>query len=167
MGKAYRQKWIFSACALLALSLTACKNKEPAAGDFTMEQETGEKALTEEREMKFRVQIGEAAFTAELETNRAAEAFYKMLEQEPLEISMRDYAGFEKVGSLGTTLPDSSSQFTTQPGDIVLYNKDQIVMFYGSNTWDYTKLGRICELDGWEEALGDGGVTATFLAGEG
>ena len=68
----------------------------------------------------------------------------------------------EKVGSLGTTLPGSNSQMTTQAGDIVLYNNSQIVIFYGSNSWSYTKLGHVDDLTGWEEALGSGDVTVTF-----
>ena len=75
---------------------------------------------------------------------------------------MNDYAGFEKVGSLGTSLPTSNSQTTAQPGDIVLYNGNQIVVFYGTNSWSYTRLGHINDLTGWEDALGSGDVTITF-----
>jgi len=55
---------------------------------------------------------------------------------------------------------------TTQAGDIVLYSGNQIVMFYGSNSWDYTKIGRIDDLSGWEDALGTGSVTAIFSIAE-
>lgn len=75
---------------------------------------------------------------------------------------MSDYSGFEKVGSLGTSLPASNSQTTTQAGDFVLYNGNQIVVFYGSNSWSYTRLGYIDNLTGWEEALGNGDVMVTF-----
>ena len=57
-------------------------------------------------------------------------------------------------------------QLTTQAGDIVLYNSNQIVVFYGSNSWSYTKLAAIADLEGWEEALGDGSVEITFSIGE-
>lgn len=79
---------------------------------------------------------------------------------------MSDYAGFEKVGSLGRSLPTSNSQTTTQSGDIVLYNGDQIVIFYASNSWSYTRLGKIDDLTGWEEALGSNDVIVTFSIGE-
>ena len=88
-----------------------------------------------------------------------------MMRGEPIVIQMSDYSGFEKVGSLGTSLPASNSQITTQAGDIVLYNSSQIVIFYGSNSWSYTRLGRIDDLTGWEEALGSGDVTVTFSTG--
>ncbi len=60
-----------------------------------------------------------------------------------LTINMSKYGGFEQVGSIGSTLPSSDTRITTNPGDIVLYSSNQIVIFYDSNTWSYTKLGHI------------------------
>ena len=79
---------------------------------------------------------------------------------------MSDYSGFEKVGSLGQSLTIDNHQTTTSAGDIVLYNGNQIVMFYGSNSWSYTKIGKIENLSGWEEALGSGSITAVFSLAE-
>lgn len=115
--------------------------------------------------MKINLQMGDHMFTATLEENPAADSFAGLLKNAPLSMQMRDYAGFEKVGSLGTTLPASDSQTTTQSGDIVLYNGNQIVIFYGSNSWSYTRLGRIDDLTGWEAALGNGDLTVTFSVG--
>ena len=84
--------------------------------------------------MKMNVQVGGSTFTAALEDNAAAEAFAERMEQSPVTIQMSDYAGFEKVGALETGLPAEDSRITTQAGDIVLYQGDQIVVFYGSNT---------------------------------
>lgn len=112
--------------------------------------------------MKMNVQVGSSTFTAALEDNAAVDSFVQMMEDAPVVIQMSDYSGFEKVGSIGAGLPGSDSQITTQSGDIVLYNGNQIVIFYGSNSWSYTRLGKIDELSGWEEALGDGDVTVTF-----
>ena len=120
----------------------------------------------ENSEMQMNVQVGGSTFTATLEENAAADALVDMMEQGPVTIQMSDYSGFEKVGPLGTSLPASSQQTTTQAGDIVLYQGNQIVMFYGSNSWSYTRLGRIDDLTGWEEALGSGDVTATFSLGD-
>lgn len=66
------------------------------------------------------------------------------------------------VGSLGTSLPADDSRTTTRAGDIVLYNGNQIVVFYGSNSWSCTRIGKIDDLSGWEDALGSGDVTVTF-----
>ncbi len=108
------------------------------------------------------VQVGDVVFSATLEENEAVTAFVEMMQENPIVIQMSDYSGFEKVGSLGASLPASNSQITTQAGDIVLYNGNQIVIFYGSNSWSYTRLGHIDDLTGWEEALGNGDVTVTF-----
>ena len=67
----------------------------------------------------------------------------KNLAKDGLTINMSKYGGFEQVGSIDSTLPSSDTRITTNPGDIVLYSSNQIVIFYGSNTWSYTKLGHI------------------------
>lgn len=133
-------------------------NHEPVENDSQVETK-------EDAEIKLTVQIGNSTFSATLEDNEAADAFVEMLEQSPAVIEMNDYSGFEKVASLGQSLPASNSQTTTQAGDIVLYNGNQIVIFYGSNSWSYTRLGKIDDLSGWEEALGSGDVTVTFSIG--
>lgn len=120
----------------------------------------------EETEMRMRVQVNGSTFFAVLKENEAVRTLVELMEQAPVTIAMSDYAGFEKVGPLGQSLPASNSQTTTQAGDIVLYNGDQIVIFYGSNSWSYTRLGHIEDLTGWEEALGGGDVTVTFSLGE-
>ena len=112
--------------------------------------------------MNMKVQVGDAVFSATLEENEAAASFVKMMRENPVSIQMSDYSGFEKVGFLGASLPVNNSQITTYAGDIVLYNGNQIVIFYGSNSWSYTRLGHVDDLTGWEEALGNGNVTVTF-----
>ncbi|MCD8075296.1 MAG: hypothetical protein LUF27_09760 [Lachnospiraceae bacterium] len=125
---------------------------ESETDDFTQEEET----------MKMNVQVGSSTFTATLESNEAVNALMEMMESSSITICMSDYAGFEKVGALGTSLPANDSQTTTQAGDIVLYSSNQIVIFYGSNSWAYTRLGHIDDLTGWEDALGSGDVEVTF-----
>lgn len=120
----------------------------------------------EDTEMRLNVQVGDQIFTATLEDNVAVDAFVSMMEEGPVAIQMSDYSGFEKVGALGRELPSDNSQMTTQAGDIVLYNNNQIVVFYGSNSWSYTRIGKIDDLSGWEDALGNGDVTVIFSIGE-
>ena len=114
---------------------------------------------------KMTLQIGNSSFTATLENNPAVDAFVEMMNDSSIIIQMNDYSGFEKVGSLGTNLPADDKQTTTHAGDIVLYNGNQIVIFYGSNAWSYTRLGKIDDLSGWEDALGSGDITVTFSLG--
>ena len=140
------------------------ESSDTESSDPSSERNEG-KPTSEEEEittMKMNVQIGGSTFTATLEENEAVDALVDMMEQGPVTIRMSDYSGFEKVGPLGTSLPASNQQTTTQAGDIVLYQGNQIVMFYGSNSWSYTRLGHIDDLTGWEEALGSGDVTVTF-----
>lgn len=135
------------------------KEADSSADELELIQETERE---EDMVRKMNVQIGNAVFTATLEKNDAVSAFVEMLQENPVVLKMNDYSGFEKVGSLGKSLPASNSQTTTNAGDIVLYNENQIVIFYGSNSWSYTRLGHIDDLTGWEEALGSGDVTVTF-----
>lgn len=128
----------------------------------SMEQPNTDHGTEENIVEKMTLQIGNSSFTATLENNPAAAAFAEMMSDAPVTIQMSDYSGFEKVGSLGTALPADDSRTTTHAGDIVLYNGNQIVIFYGSNSWSYTRLGKIDDLSGWEDALGSGDVTVTF-----
>lgn len=90
------------------------------------------------------------------EKNEAIEELKYLL---PLTIQMSMYGGFEQVGDIGTTLTSSDTQITAEPGDIMLYSDDQIVLFYGSNDWAYTKLGHIdLTQEELTELLGDGDV---------
>ena len=136
----------------------------PSSSSQTLSEQRPESAASDEENetMKMHVQVSGSTFTATLEENAAVEALVEMMEQGPVTIQMRDYSGFEKVGSLGQSLPTSNQQTTTHAGDIVLYQGNQIVMFYGSNSWSYPRLGHIDDLTGWEEALGSGDVTVTF-----
>ena len=117
---------------------------------------------TEDISMKMNVQIGNTSFTATLEDNTAASELIEMMREAPITINMNDYSGFEKVGPLGRSLTTDNHQTTTSAGDIVLYSGNQIVMFYGSNSWSYTRIGKIDDLTGWEDALGSGSITAVF-----
>ena len=140
-----------------AESVQETERNETDAAETDIQNNTEENTVT-----NMNVQVGDVVFSATLEENEAVSALVEMMRESPVVIQMSDYSGFEKVGSLGTSLPASNSQTTTQAGDIVLYNGNQIVIFYGSNSWSYTRLGHIDDLTGWEEALGRGDVTVIF-----
>lgn len=144
-------------------SLTDSDTGAEHSTSSTDNEQSNDNSTTEESTVeKMNLQIGNSSFTATLESNTAVDALVDMMREAPVVIQMSDYSGFEKVGSLGTSLPTSNKQTTTQSGDIVLYNGNQIVIFYGSNSWSYTRLGRIDDLSGWKDALGSGDVTVTF-----
>ena len=80
----------------------------------------------------------------EIEVSWLNNASVKALNEiKPIEINMNRYSNFEQVGSIGRSIISNDTNITTNPGDIVLYNSSNIVVFYGSNNWDYTKLGHI------------------------
>ena len=88
--------------------------------------------------------------TIQWEDNDAVKALKEMTSESVLTINMSQYGGFEQVGSLGQTLPHTDVKTTTEPGDIVLYSGNQIVVFYGSNSWSYTRLGKITDKSEFE-----------------
>ena len=112
--------------------------------------------------------IGDTLVTVEWEQNESVEALRQLVSENPLTIRMSMYGGFEQVGSIGQSLPRNDVQTTTSAGDIVLYPGDQIVVFYGSNSWAYTRLGHITSqsADGMAELLGNGDVTITIEGGQ-
>lgn len=111
---------------------------------------------------KIYVTVGDYTFNATLEDNDAVRELVLMLQDAPIVLQLDDYSGFEKVGALGKNLTRSDMQTTTKSGDIVLYNGNNIVIFYGSNSWSYTRLGKIDDLTNWKESLGKGSVTVTL-----
>lgn len=108
------------------------------------------------------IKVGDQTLLADWEENSSAEAFREILSQGPLTVEMEDYGGFEKVGALGMTLPRNDTQITTQPGDVILYQGNQITIYYGTNTWNFTRLARIVDPGDLQETLGEGTVSVTF-----
>lgn len=102
--------------------------------------------------------------TVEWQDNASVDALRELLKGGSMTVSLSMYGGFEQVGSHGASLPRNDVQTTTEPGDIVLYSGNQIVLFYGSNAWAYTRLGKITGMSKSElqALLGVGNVTAVL-----
>ena len=103
-------------------------------------------------------------FTATLADNSSAEALIALLSQRDVTVEMEDYGNMEKVGSLGTSLPRNDRQTSTGPGDIILYLGKYLVIYYSTNSWNFTRIGKIDNADGAQlkSALGNGDVTVTL-----
>ena len=101
----------------------------------------------------------------EWENNKSVEALKSLA---PLTINTQQYGGFEQVGDIGSSLPQNDSNITTQAGDIVLYSGNSISIFYDSNTWSYTRLGKITGKTQAElkELLGKDRVTVSITRAE-
>ena len=92
---------------------------------------------------KMYITIGSVTKTATLVDNAATRELVARLQEAPVTVTLNSSGGFEIWGSLGFSLPTSNEQVNAQPGDIVLYNGSNICMFYGTNSWSYTRLGKI------------------------
>jgi hypothetical protein len=130
--------------------------EEPQEIPPTQAEEVQEKML----EMK----IAGTPVTVAWEDNEAVAALKEYCRDQILTIPLSMYGGFEQVGSIGTSLPQNDVQTTTQSGDIVLYSGNQIVVFYGSNSWAYTRLGHITDKsqDELTSLLSNGDVSITL-----
>ncbi len=108
--------------------------------------------------------IGDRTLAIRPERNFSAEAFIRELAQTDIVVDLHDYGSFEKVGDLGMDLPADDRHITTEPGDLILYQGNQITIYYDKNTWSFTRLGRVQGLtqEQLKEVLGEGSVTVTF-----
>ena len=147
----------------VSAALTA---KQTAPSDTTVKQTTtsAEPIVTEdipEEELTLKMEIAGTPVTVEWEDNESVEALKELCKDGGITIQLSMYGGFEQVGPIGASLPRNDVQITTGSGDIVLYSGNQIVVFYGSNSWSYTKLGHITDSSGYtmEELLGNGDVS--------
>lgn len=106
------------------------------------------------------------SFTATLVENSSTDALKKHLAQRNISIRMDDYGDMEKVGSLGFSLPRNDIQTTTTPGDLILYQGSSLVIYYDTNTWNFTRLGKVDGVTTRTEMLdllgGKGEVTVTL-----
>ena len=168
------RKLVMTGLLLIALLLAGCGSTTPeevsATDDApaetqteteTAEVETTETELTEEnQENTMRLLIGETEVPVTWEENTSVDALKDLC---PLTIQMSMYGGFEQVGPIGQSIVSDDQQTSTDYGDIVLYSGNQIVVFYGTNSWAYTRLGHV-ELSQQEmrDLLANGDVTITF-----
>lgn len=116
------------------------------------------------KEAQFYITANNTTFTANFADNGSADAFRDLLRESDLTINMSDYGSFEKVGGIGRPLPRKDTQISTTTGDVVLYQGNQIVIFYGTNRWSYSHLGKIdgATAEALLSAFGGGDVAMTF-----
>ncbi len=157
-----KNKIIFGIVILILMGLMLCgcggsdaADETEAAGTAEEAAETEDEATeaeeevtedteeTEESEEMMRFYINDTELEVTWEDNDSVRALKEIASEGPITIGMSMYGGFEQVGPIGQDLPRNDRQTTTGAGDIVLYSGNQIVVFYGSNSWSYTRLGHI------------------------
>jgi len=99
-------------------------------------------AMTVSAQNKLNITVGNRTLSATMPDNDATHSLIRLLNDGPITINMSDYGGFEKVGALPQSLPASDTHITTVPGDIMLYQGRNMVIFYGLNSWSYTPPGQ-------------------------
>ena len=136
------------------------QSTEPNVADKT-EQSKEDKPM---KQAQFFITAQGITFTADFAESDSADALRELLGDGDLTISMSDYGSFEKVGSIGKSLSRKDTQISTTAGDIMLYQGNQIVIFYGENSWSYSRLGRIEDVsaDDLLSAFGKGDIDITF-----
>ena len=139
------------------------QTEQPQTEETRIEEQphTEEEPPQEKQNMSLQMTIGSTPVSVAWEDNEAVQTLKELCQNQPLTIAMSMYGGFEQVGSIGMDLPANDVQTTTSAGDIVLYSGNQMVVFYGSNSWAYTRLGHITDqsADGMAQLLSNGDTT--------
>ena len=153
---------IMTSCGKSDNSSTQPTTDEPSTTITTPSDDNSTTKEDETANMKLTLKIDDMEVDVIWSDNDSVKAL-KNLAKDGLTINMSKYGGFEQVGSIGSTLPSADTRITTNPGDIVLYSSNQIVLFYDSNTWSYTKLGHInLSKSELTDLLGDEDVVITL-----
>ena len=112
---------------------------------------------------KIQLIVNEEVMDVELEDNKSVKAFVEKVKENDLVINAHDYGNFEKVGDLGFNIPTTDRNMRTEAGDIILYQGNQITLYYDTNSWSLTKLGHVNKTkEELKNLLGNGDVTLTF-----
>ena len=143
------------------------QESESETQDTDSPQESEPEAqMTDEEKTDMKLKIGDAEVPVTWEENESVDALAALAAEGPLTIQLSMYGGFEQVGPIGQSIISDDQQTTTQAGDVVLYSGDQIVVFYGSNSWAYTRLGHVdLSQKEMEDLLGNGDVMLTLQMG--
>ena len=166
-----KTKMIFLAfCMTIMFCMSACagttKNTSGDQGAVNEISASENKAAEDEAigDSTMTMKIGDTKVNVDWEDNQAVKALRNMAKDGVVTIQMSMYGGFEQVGSIGQSLPRDDKQTTTSSGDVVLYSGNQMVVFYGSNSWSYTRLGHISDknTEDMTDLLSNGDVTITI-----
>jgi len=145
-------------CVLLTFCMTACGNSVEKKAQASKQEVVTQSV---KQNLSLKIHVKDKVLNATLVDNSSTRALIEKLKQGPITINMQDYGNFEKVGELGFTLPQNDEHIVTVPGDLILYQGRRFVIYYDTNTWDFTRLGKIKDTDQntLKEILGKDNVT--------
>lgn len=152
---------------LLCVLFAGCSQANTPSPDKPTPSESGAESgepgstLQNTSEDTMYILIGEHILPVKTADNSSAEALLALLQDGNITVDAHDYGNFEKVGALGVNLPTNDERITTQPGDVILYQGNQITVYYDTNSWNFTRLGKVQGVtdDELKAILGDGDVT--------
>ena len=158
-AKASKVKWTTSDRKTATVSRGKIKAKTEGTATITAKYKN-KKYKCKVTVKRLSLMLGDTKVNVKWKDNESVAALRKLVKDKSLTIQMSMYGGFEQVGSIGSSLPRNDRQMTTSAGDIVLYSGNQIVVFYGSNSWSYTRLGHITDKTAAElkDILGHGDI---------
>ena len=150
---------LFAAC-----SSDAASSVKPTQPETQTPKSSANSSAQTEAPVKLKIHVNDTTFTATLEENSSAKAFAEFLTQGDLTLDMHDYGSFEKVADLPRSFPRNDKQIDTDAGDIILYQGNSITIYYDNNSWNFTRLARIDNVNKkrLQQILGKGNVKATF-----
>ena len=150
---------LFAAC-----SSDAASSVKPTQPETQTPKSSANSSAQTEAPVKLKIHVNDTTFTETLEENSSAKAFAEFLTQGDLTLDMHDYGSFEKVADLPRSFPRNDKQIDTDAGDIILYQGNSITIYYDKNSWNFTRLARIDNVNKkrLQQILGKGNVKATF-----
>ena len=150
---------LFAAC-----SSDAASSIKPTQPETQTPKSFANSSAQTEAPVKLKIHVNDTTFTATLEENSSAKAFAEFLTQGDMTLDMHDYGSFEKVADLPRSFPRNDTQIDTDAGDIILYQGNSITIYYDKNSWNFTRLARIDNVNKkrLQQILGKGNVKATF-----
>ena len=150
---------LFAAC-----SSDAASSVKPTQPETQTPKSSANSSAQTEAPVKLKIHVNDTTFTATLEENSSAKAFAEFLTQGDMTLDMHDYGSFEKVADLPRSFPRNDKQIDTDAGDIILYQGNSITIYYDKNSWNFTRLARIDNVNKkrLQQILGKGNVKATF-----
>ncbi|WP_406538114.1 cyclophilin-like fold protein [Fibrobacter sp.] len=154
---------LFMVIIFLAACSSDAASSPTQAGSKAKSTQT-DKTATTKSTMKLKIRMNDTTFTATFEDNSSAKALVEFLQQGEMTLDMHDYGSFEKVADLPKSFPRNDKQIDTDAGDIILYQGNSITIYYDKNSWNFTRLGKIDNVNKarLKQILGEGNATVTF-----
>jgi len=148
------------------MTMAACGNDEDmlAIKNATDDDQSGQQVS-----YIMYITVNGKTLSASMVSNTSTAALKQLLEEGDITYTAHDYGNFEKVGDIGHSLPQNNEDITTEPGDIILYQGNNICLYYDTNEWNFTRMGKIndvtqSELKSFLNA-GGGNITVTLSLG--